>query len=422
MHRVRVFVSSTMTDLPNERAAVVQKLIDYNLEPVNAEDFPPDGQGSWSLLADEIRSSDVFILILGDRYGWIPDSGAHSGEGLSVTEIEYREARDAGIPVLPFFSRLPYKAGPPPEDAAARDRFRSQVSDWDAGLFRQEYFLAVDLAEKVGRALAALLARRFHESPRPKAAISIPDLPAGTHHELAAFLRRRPVIFAGAGTSLASGLPSASLMMDAMLAAIQEVDSAYQMPASGTAFNVLASDLQNALGREEIERIAQELVSPAGIDSGSDFHRLALQAADLIITTNYDALFEMAIDDRDVVSAELGELETLPERSLVKLHGTIGQPKSLVLSEKDLFDVMERRPRLTAGLVARLASGPVLVIGSSLRDPSVLALFERAGTVSGMYVAPSISQSERRRVSQFGLQPVEVPWPIIVDTFRANNE
>jgi len=44
--RLRVFVSSTMDDLVNEREAVCRKLRDLNFEPVNAENWLPDGQNS----------------------------------------------------------------------------------------------------------------------------------------------------------------------------------------------------------------------------------------------------------------------------------------------------------------------------------------------------------------------------------------
>lgn len=418
--QLRVFVSSTMNDLANERAAVVRKLREYYVEPVNAEAFAPGGSDSWATISEEIGSSHVMILILGERYGWIPDSGPHASEGRSVTELEYLAARDAGIPVLPFFSRLAYGADSSSADARNRDRFRDEVANWDGGLFRQHFDLAEDLAEMVGRAIAGLLAQRFfarHALPRP---VVLPYVAAGTQEDLAAFLHGRPTIFAGAGVSLAEGLPSAHLMIEAMLASMHEVDQDYVVPASGTPFNVLATDLAIVRGREHLEQLAQGLIRPAGFQGRSDFHRWAASSSDMIITTNYDDLFERVSDGRHIIASELGENEVLPTPALVKLHGTIDEPASLVLTEADQFDFMNRRPRLTANVIALLSTRPVLVIGSSLRDPSIRALFSQADRSGGMFVAPTISQAERRRVGALGLRPIEVPWAQILETFRAN--
>ena len=64
--KLRVFISSTMEDLANEREAVVARLKAFNLEPVNAEGLLPTGETSWNVIEDEIRSSHIFVLILGE--------------------------------------------------------------------------------------------------------------------------------------------------------------------------------------------------------------------------------------------------------------------------------------------------------------------------------------------------------------------
>lgn len=46
----------------------------------------------------QLRESDLVVLLLGGRYGSLdPETG------LSITELEYRTARDLGLPVLVFF-------------------------------------------------------------------------------------------------------------------------------------------------------------------------------------------------------------------------------------------------------------------------------------------------------------------------------
>jgi hypothetical protein len=75
-----------MDDLGNERRAVVGRVKALNLEPVNAEGLLPNGATSWSVITNEIASSHLFVLILGERYGWIPTEGygAPAGSALSL--------------------------------------------------------------------------------------------------------------------------------------------------------------------------------------------------------------------------------------------------------------------------------------------------------------------------------------------------
>src|SRR4051812_46430782 len=104
--KIRVFIASTMKDLKNERSEVVSRVGRLNFEPVNAEGWPPTGSRAWDRIEQEMQSCHLFVLILGDSYGWTPDGGPGAEDGLSVTHMEARKARELGLPILPFLKRL----------------------------------------------------------------------------------------------------------------------------------------------------------------------------------------------------------------------------------------------------------------------------------------------------------------------------
>src|SRR6187455_245022 len=84
--RLRVFVSSTMEELAEERRAARRAVERLNLAPVmfelGARPHPPR-----SLYRSYLAQSDVFIGIYGDSYGWVaPD------EDISGLEDEYNLA------------------------------------------------------------------------------------------------------------------------------------------------------------------------------------------------------------------------------------------------------------------------------------------------------------------------------------------
>ncbi|MGH2964747.1 MAG: DUF4062 domain-containing protein [Solirubrobacterales bacterium] len=84
------FVSSEMTDLANEREAVAQALRDLRIKVILFEDFGGRDEDSVTAYLDGVARSDVYIGIVGDRYGRMQASGR------SPTHEEYLFARDHG--------------------------------------------------------------------------------------------------------------------------------------------------------------------------------------------------------------------------------------------------------------------------------------------------------------------------------------
>ncbi len=167
--KIRVFISSTMKDLANERDAVARRIAAFNFEPVNAEVLLPDGTKSWDRLLPEILSSHLFVLILGERYGWIPKEGPGAGDGLSVTHMEARAARAAGIPILPFLKHLDEDADRDSDDAKKRAAFRKEIEDW--GSLQRE---ADDPRQENHRADHPRVLERRREPRGDPAAVSFP--------------------------------------------------------------------------------------------------------------------------------------------------------------------------------------------------------------------------------------------------------
>ncbi|WP_340537878.1 DUF4062 domain-containing protein [Nocardioides sp. GXZ039] len=425
---LKVFVSSTMKDLANERAAVVQELLRLNYEPVNAEGILPTGGGSWAVIADELKDCDIVVLVLGESYGWVPTSGPYADSDQSVTEIEYREAIRLELPVLPFFKRLGYDAPRDTDQAKRRDAFRRQVAAWDTGHFRAEFELALDLAPLVGQSIGRLLAATWREMVelRPAAAPASSSDPAVAdtgHHVpvpkpatisgaplpddlVQAVADRSAVLFAGAGMSLQAGLPSAYALTQYLLGKINEVDPLYQRGAHGGDFNDVASDLARLIGSIGLSQAVADMMGSEALIEPSIAQQLAVEAFDLVVTTNWDTLLERADRlNRLIVVAD--ETAAVPGSALVKLHGTIDQPTGLVVTAEDLDAHDRRRRHVIEAVRQQMSTRPVIVVGSSLRDPTTIRLFtDRAQAPTGWFVAPLISEVDSIRVRALNLEPL----------------
>jgi hypothetical protein len=95
----KVYVSSTYLDLKAERASVTTWLIAANHQPVHS--YTPDTETVRESCLQDVDSSDIYVLILGHRYGAIPPDD--NPESLSITHLEYRRARNRKIPIVALF-------------------------------------------------------------------------------------------------------------------------------------------------------------------------------------------------------------------------------------------------------------------------------------------------------------------------------
>jgi hypothetical protein len=125
--RYQVFVSSTYTDLQEERAEVMQALLELKCIPAGMELFPAANDTQWEWIKRVIDESDYYIVIVAGRYGT-----RHPDTGIGYTEMEYRYALEQGKPVIGFFHKDPGKIASEKceSDASAKEsleKFRKLV-------------------------------------------------------------------------------------------------------------------------------------------------------------------------------------------------------------------------------------------------------------------------------------------------------
>jgi hypothetical protein len=90
----KVYVSSTIADLRRERQAVLEWLLRARHQAVDS--YLPDSETVRDSCLNDLDDCDVYVLILGHRYGFQPPED--NPEGLSITQLEFRRAGHAGVP------------------------------------------------------------------------------------------------------------------------------------------------------------------------------------------------------------------------------------------------------------------------------------------------------------------------------------
>jgi len=67
--KLQVFVSSTFTDLKEERQAAVEAILSSGNIPAGMELFSAGDESQMTVIKRWIDESDIYLLILGGRYG-----------------------------------------------------------------------------------------------------------------------------------------------------------------------------------------------------------------------------------------------------------------------------------------------------------------------------------------------------------------
>jgi Domain of unknown function (DUF4062) len=97
----QIFVSSTYSDLREERRRVSESLAKAGYIPSGMELFPAADQDQFDFIQGVIDRCDYYVVIIGGRYGSLAD------ENISFTEKEYEYAVAKGIPVLAMLHAEP---------------------------------------------------------------------------------------------------------------------------------------------------------------------------------------------------------------------------------------------------------------------------------------------------------------------------
>lgn len=95
-----VYISSTFNDLKDHREAVARVLRQSGISVIAMEDYVASDERPLERCLEDVRNSDIYVGLFAHRYGFIPKE--NNEKNLSITELEYRQAMEAGKPCLIF--------------------------------------------------------------------------------------------------------------------------------------------------------------------------------------------------------------------------------------------------------------------------------------------------------------------------------
>ena len=376
--RLRVFISSTMRELAEERAAARDAVSSLRLTPVlfelGARPHPPR-----DLYRAYLEQSHIFIGIYAREYGWVaPD--------MEVSGIEDEYEQCGGQPRLVYVKESPERD---PRLRALLDRISGE-----GGLSYKHFRTAEELRELIVEDLALVVTERFLSSPE-RAADRSAGLPAfatrliGREGDVASIAQMlaqddiRLVTLTGPG-----GIGKTRLAVAAAAAARRFADG------------VCFADLQDV---RHPARVAAVLAAELGVkESGSTAAEEALEIAlrdaeQLIIVDN----FEQVIDAAPLLARMLARCPRIKllvtSREALRINGEHEYPVApLALpGEDDSYAVFSERDAVRLFVERAQAVRPGFVLGT--RD--IGAVSEIVRRLDGLPLAIELAAMRARALT-----------------------
>jgi hypothetical protein len=200
----------------------------------------------------------------------------------------------------------------------------------------------------------------------------------------------RCVLFAGSGLSAWGKLPTWKGLLEDIVKGIRDDEPDNRdLPELDQLLKLeklldIADYCKEKLGGRYNEILSERVRGDAG--EIPETHRIITQLPfAAVVTTNYDKLLERAYAENSswpktpthLDAASLGTLLFDGSFFILKAHGDIDRPDTLVLTRRDYREIIHSNPAISSIFSAILLTKAILFVGYSLNDPDFRLLLDR---------------------------------------------
>lgn len=156
--KYQIFVSSTFSDLRDERKDAVEAILDLGQIPSGMELFPAFDSEQFDYIKQVIDECDYYVLIIGARYGSV------NNDGISYTELEYDYATKSGKFVLAFVHDKPEEI--PAKNVDSKEDTIEKLKSFKSKVMSGRLVKFWNTRDGLKSAVVLSLSRAFREAPQ----------------------------------------------------------------------------------------------------------------------------------------------------------------------------------------------------------------------------------------------------------------
>jgi CheY-like chemotaxis protein len=182
------------------------------------------------------------------------------------------------------------------------------------------------------------------------------------------------IFFVGAGLSATSGAPLWSELTTELAAQLSP-------PPSTSDPLLIAQFFRNAFGDNELVNWIRRRLAPTTLRPSRCHELLANFPCRVYVTTNYDSLLETALHVRKKAvhticnDDDLALWDENAEIQVMKLHGDLDRPRTLVISHEDYSRLLSGNFATGRKLADLFWHRPFVFVGYSMNDPDITAIY-----------------------------------------------
>lgn len=242
------------------------------------------------------------------------------------------------------------------------------------------------------------------------------------------------ILFAGAGLSKYAGYPMGGQLQNIFYQSLSDLAKSEIEPTRSLAD--LTDDLFHLYqSNNQIVRILKDSYTKAPENNFVHDIISKIPHFKTIITTNYDELFEKSFKENCEVLYNSSHISISdPKKTWIyKIHGDLRDTSSIIIKKTDytnFFNPDSQNSIFWSSVKDKMASNNILFVGYSLEDSNIDFIFSDILKQLGenkkevFFVAPSLTQSKKNKLSGFGINFIEGTgeqlFPLILEDINEN--
>ncbi len=167
-----IYLSSTYEDLKDYRRVVFDALRQSGYHVIAMEDYVAADKRPVDKCLADVAGADIYVGLFAFRYGYVPPPGHNNSNGLSITELEFRQAESLKKPCLTFVVNENTPWPPKFDDARAAEDKGERINTFRRYLLNERMASSFASPHELAALVLAAVTKHLEENKKPESPVA----------------------------------------------------------------------------------------------------------------------------------------------------------------------------------------------------------------------------------------------------------